>query len=264
MLEKRSDHNGHSIYYRVTGSGKPVMLVHGFGEDGTVWKNQIDFLEKHFQLIIPDLPGSGKSESISNMSIEGMAEIIKPILDKENIKTCTVIGHSMGGYITLAFAEKQPECLTAFGLFHSTAYVDTEEKKSIRRKAIDFISRNGGFEFLRTTSPNLFSATSSAKLKDEISAFINSLDHFLKEALISYYEAMMNRSDRTKILKQSKVPVLFILGKYDNAVPLNDGLEQCHIPERSFVHILTNSAHMGMMEEVDKSNRVLKEFLNCI
>ncbi len=134
------------IFYRSEGSGKPVVFIHGFGEDEGVWKNQVEFLkdnlsadETGFKLIIPDLPGSGKSEMIDDMSIEGMAEVIKAILDdslqKENTKIsestkvlplgedlsgAVLIGHSMGGYITLAFAEKYPEYLKAFGLFHST------------------------------------------------------------------------------------------------------------------------------------------------
>ncbi|HYM92520.1 MAG TPA: alpha/beta hydrolase [Chitinophagaceae bacterium] len=261
MPEKKSDYRGHSIYYRIIGSGKPVVLLHGFGGDGEVWKNQIEFLKNKFQLIIPDLPGSGKSEMIEDMSIEGMAELIKAILDKENIALCTIIGHSMGGYITLAFAEKYPEHLNAFGLCHSTSYADSREKKSARRKGIEFINQHGAFEFLKTTSPDLFSPISLNEMKKEINTFINSLGSLSAAALVSYYTAMIQRPERTEILRNSKVPVLFIMGKYDNAVPLKDALEQCHLPEKSYIDILTKSGHMGMMEEAGKTNRALEEFL---
>lgn len=104
------------------------MLIHGFGEDAAIWNNQTEYLKDKFQLIIPDLPGSGKSEMTDDMSMEGMAEVIHSIIRQEDIDACTVIGHSMGGYITLAFAEKYPDYLSAFGLFHSTAYADSDEK----------------------------------------------------------------------------------------------------------------------------------------
>jgi pimeloyl-ACP methyl ester carboxylesterase len=173
----------------------------------------------------------------------------------------SILGHSMGGYIILAFAEKFPQYLNAFGLFHSTAYADSEEKKNTRKKGIEFIKQYGAFEFLKTVVPNLFSPDSKEKMPGKISDFINSLHNFSPTALVSYYEAMMQRPDRTDVLKKSKIPVLFIMGKYDTAIPLEDGLEQCHLPEKSYIHILHKSGHMGMMEEAEESNRFLEEFL---
>mgnify|MGYP003843079271 CR=1 FL=1 len=99
------------IFYQVIGKGKPVLLIHGFGEDSTIWENQVNFLKHNYTLIIPDLPGSGQSQLISDMSIEGMSEVIKEIIDIEVLKLnsknqVTLLGHSMGGYITLALIEK--------------------------------------------------------------------------------------------------------------------------------------------------------------
>jgi pimeloyl-ACP methyl ester carboxylesterase len=262
MFEKELNYQGYSIFYRLIGSGKPVILLHGFGEDGNVWKNQIQFLKEKFQLIIPDLPGSGKSGMIDDMSIEGMAEVIKAIIDKENIVPLTLIGHSMGGYITLALAEKHPEHLNSFGLFHSTAYADNDEKKVARQKAIETIKQYGAFEFLRKIIPNLFSPVSKEKMPERINEFVNGTSNFSPTALISYYEAMMKRPERTNVLKKAKVPVLFIMGKYDTAAPLEDVLKQSHLPEKSSIHILERSGHMGMMEEPDKSNMILKKFLS--
>lgn len=247
--------------YRVTGSGKPVMLVHGFGEDGEIWNNQVHFLKEKVKLIIPDLPGSGQSEMIEDMSMEGMAEVLHSIIHEEEIERCTVIGHSMGGYILLALAEKYWNHLDAFGLFHSSGYADSEEKKTVRKKGIAFIQEHGAFEFLRTTIPNLFSQQTKDERPELIDKLISSLNNFSADALVSYYEAMMNRPDRTGMLQKALVPVLFIMGKYDNAVPLKDSLEQCHLPEKSYIHILHQSGHMGMLEETEKSNRILEEFL---
>jgi pimeloyl-ACP methyl ester carboxylesterase len=140
--------NDHAIGYRVVGNGSPVMLVHGFGEDGRVWENQEEVLQKNFQLIIPDLPGSGQSAATEDLSMEGMARVLKLVLDDAGIESCIMIGHSMGGYITLAFAEFFPKMLKAFGLFHSTAYADNEDKKTARRRGIEFILEQGPVKFL--------------------------------------------------------------------------------------------------------------------
>ena len=90
-MHKQIDINGKKIVYSVHGNGKPVMLVHGFGETGEVWKNQIAYLEDDFQLIIPDLPGSGESDIIDDMSMEGMAEVIKIIFETEATLTRLLI-----------------------------------------------------------------------------------------------------------------------------------------------------------------------------
>jgi pimeloyl-ACP methyl ester carboxylesterase len=286
LVEKKLDYQGHSIFYRVTGGGKPVLLIHGFGEDGNVWKNpprtppreglsiaqsslfDNSSLLSKFKFVIPDLPGSGNSEMIDDMSMEGMAELIKDIIDTESPKIPpsggrrgALIGHSMGGYITLAFAEKYPEYLVGLGLFHSSAYPDSEEKKTARRKGIQFINEHGAFEFLKTANYNLFSQLSKDKMPALIDEFINSLRNFNPQALVSYYEAMMKRPDRVSILRTLKIPMLFIAGKYDNAIPLNDMLQQCHLPEISYFHILAESGHMGMLEEDEKTNRFLNDYL---
>lgn len=249
------------IYYRIIGNGNPVILIHGFGEDRNIWRNQIEYLKSHFQLIIPDLPGSGQSETIDDMSMEGMAEVIHAIIHQENIESCPVIGHSMGGYIVLSLVEKYWNHVSAFGLFHSTTYPDSEEKKVIRRKGIEFIRQHGAFEFLKTTTPNLFSPQTKEEQPKLITEFIAGLNNFSAKALVSYYQAMMARPDRRAVLQKATVPVLFIMGKYDNAVPLQDSLKQCHLPEKSYIHILRKSGHMGMLEEKERCNGILEKFL---
>ena len=98
-------------------------------------------------------------------------------------------------------------------------------------------------------------------MPDSIATFIESLKDLTPQALIAYYNAMMDRPDRTSILKNTKNPVLFIAGEHDNAIPLNDVLKQCYLPEKSYFHVLKKSGHMGMMEETENANRRLEEFL---
>ncbi len=247
-----------SISYRRTGTGPAVLLIHGFGEDHHVWDSLSLELEKDNTLIIPDLPGTGLSPFISDMSIDGMAEALISIFPKEPI---AVIGHSMGGYIALALLEKYPERLNSLGLFHSTSYADTEEKKATRRKGIEFIKQHGAFEFLKTSIPNLFSPLSKQKMAEGISNFILQQSNLLAGSLVSYYEAMIGRPDRRQLLENTDKPVLFLLGKYDVAVPFSDGLAQSHLPKIAYIHILRHSGHMSMMEEEETVKIALKNFL---
>lgn len=263
-MNKTISFQGKEIFYRVIGNGKPAVLVHGFGEDGEIWDKQVKFLQEKCKLIIPDLPGSGRSELTDEMSMERMAEVILAIMQEERCVPCPVIGHSMGGYIILALAEKYPEVLTAFGLFHSSAFADSDEKKATRQKGISFIQQHGAGEFLKTVTPNLFAPDSKTKIPELIQDLIEQGNNFTPQSLVSYYQAMMLRPDRTDVLRKTAVPVLFIMGKYDNAVPMEDSLKQCHLPEKSYIHILAQSGHMGMLEEPDKCNRILEEFLREI
>ena len=260
-----------SIYYRVIGKGRPVVLIHGFAEDGNIWKGLIKYLQNNFLLIVPDLPGSGKSEMLDgeNVSIEDYAEVIKTILDKElpkvsptggDLEGAILIGHSMGGYITLAFAEKYPDLLNGFGLFHSSAFADDEEKKQTRRKAIGFIIAKGSHSFLKTSIPNLFAGKEHLK---EMEDLIEEGKNFKPEALIQYYYAMINRPDRTDVLKTFNKPVLFIIGEKDNAVPMQASLLQCHLPAIAHVHLL-DTGHMGMIEQSERSSVIVESFLQNI
>ncbi|MES2848477.1 MAG: alpha/beta hydrolase [Bacteroidota bacterium] len=257
------------IQYRVYGEGKPVILLHGFGEDSTVWQPQINFLKKDFLLIVPDIPGSGESELITNANIDTYAEIIKEICDREfqfplQGAEGVIIGHSMGGYITLALAEKYPQYLKAFGLFHSSAFADNEEKIEARKKAIDFIKDKGAYTFLKTSTPNLFTQEYKDEHADNVETLIEDGKKFTDGALIQYYEAMIARPDRTLVLKSFPKPILFIIGQQDQAIPFESSMKQCHLPSLSHVHILRQSAHMGMWEEEAKANDILLSFLTEI
>ncbi len=257
MELKTITYQNSKIYYRKVGNGKPLVLIHGFAEDGEIWHKQIEFLKNDFQLIIPDLPGSGKSEMITDMSIEGLAEVIKAIMFEEETNECTLAGHSMGGYITLAFAEKYPSLVSAIALVHSSAFADDEEKKANRLKSIEFVKKNGAFEFLKVAIADLFTENFYANNRETVDGQIEKAKFFTDEAIIAYYHAMINRPDRISVLKNFNKPVHFIIGQHDKAVPFKDSMQQVHLPAQSHINILRNSAHMGMLEEADKVNNAL-------
>ena len=253
-----------SLRYKVLGSGPVLVLLHGFGEDSSIWEQFAATLSRSYRLIIPDISGSGASEMFSgeNVGIDDYAEALQAILHSQAIEECTMIGHSMGGYIALAFAEKYPQMLRAIGLFHSSAYADDEAKKETRKKAIEFIKANSAIAFLKTSMPGLFMDAGLSKA--DIDDLLQKGQRFRSEVLVQYYNAMLARPDRTAVLKTFAGPVLFILGSHDKAVPLEHGLQQSHLSARTHIHILRESAHMGMLEEPEKSLLNVTDFLNQI
>lgn len=263
-MKKTVDFNGKKISYSVYGEGNPVILLHGFGEDDSVWKNQIPFLKQDFKVIVPQLPGTGESELLDEMSMETMAASVMQIADAEHLEKFVVIGHSMGGYTTLAFAEKYMDRLKAFGLYHSTSIADSEEKIANRKKGIDFVKKHGALAFLKSITPNLFSEITRNNNPDLVMQTVDNILNFSDESVIAYYEAMIARRDRTDVLETAPVPVLFIIGKSDGLIPYQDVLSLSSLPEKSYIYLLENSGHLGMLEEVEESNIALNEFLTEI
>ena len=270
-MTKAFQYQNHPISYQDTGTGQPMVLLHGFAEDSQIFNRQVEYLKDHCRLIVPDLPGSGLS-TINNApeenglfsSIESMAGCMAALIRSETTEPVILLGHSMGGYITLAFAEKYPELLKAFGLLHSGAFADSDEKKDTRRKAISFIQENGAYAFLQTAIPGLFAEGYQKEHAGEVAALVEKGKKFTKEALVSYYEAMINRPDRTHVLRASKNPVLFVLGTADKAIPMEDTLKQVHLPGVSYFHVLENVGHMGMWEATAEFNSIIKKFIKDI
>ncbi len=262
-MEKDFQYGTVNLHYITEGAGKNVVLLHGFAEDAHIWDKQIDFLKDHCRIIAIDLPGSGKSGMLQgdNIGIEDYADCVYAILQHEHLDKCILLGHSLGGYITLAFAEKYPDSLYGFGLVHSTAFADSEEKKAVRKKGIEIIGQYGSYPFVKNTTPNLFSNEYKAAHADSVKTLSETGNNFKPEALQQYYAAMMNRPDRTSVLSGSKTPVLFILGMEDVAAPLQDLLQQVHLPKLSYIHILENTGHMGMWEATDLVNSYLLDFV---
>lgn len=296
MMIKTCSWSGGTIHYKIYGEGVPVVLLHGFGEDSSIWNKQVEVLQNHCQLIIPNLPGTGNSHwddvndqwsmvnkernpnspltinhspltshvshLTSSPSIDSLADSIFHLLQQEQIQSSYLLGHSMGGYITLSFAERYSSMLRGFGLIHSTAFADNEEKKKNRQRGIDLMEQYGGFSFLKTTIPNLFGEAFKKTNPEAVDQLIEQSADFSTPALQAYYYAMMNRPDRTHVLKSNPLPVLFVLGTEDIAAPLNDVLQQTHLPLISYIHILDGVGHMGMWESTERLNELLIAFIH--
>jgi pimeloyl-ACP methyl ester carboxylesterase len=254
--------------YRIYGEGPTCVLLHGFAEDGHIWDQQVAVLMKEFSCMVIDMPGTGDSassfEKYKDLSVESAADLVLKIIDQEHLGKVTLLGHSMGGYITLAFAEKYSERLNGFGLIHSTAFADSEEKVQNRKKSATFMKEHGTRLFLEQLYPNLYGELFKKEHYDIIEMQIKASEIYQAEVLIQYYEMMMVRPDRTNVLRASQKPVLFIIGAEDKTVNLSDSMAQCHLPQESHIHILEKAGHMGMKEEAEKTTIAIREFLSYV
>lgn len=248
-----------------TGNGPVLVLLHGFCENKDLWKPIQEKLSLHFRVISVDLPGHGLSlQESEELSMEYQADKVKELLDDLNIAQCTLIGHSLGGYVALAFAEKYAERLQGFGLFHSTAFEDTEEKKRNRDRTIEFILKHGMDAFADSFVTPLFYPKNRDRLTTEIETIKNICRSTDTQAVLATTKAMRDRKERINVLKESELPVLFIIGKDDNAVPFEKSMEQCYLPQKHQVCILEETGHMGMLEKEAESISCIKAFLDSV
>jgi pimeloyl-ACP methyl ester carboxylesterase len=180
------------------------------------------------------------------------------------VEQCTLIGHSMGGYIALAFAEKYPQIVTGLVMFHSTAYSDSEERKEIRMKHIEFLESHGLDLFLRSFVPNLFSEEFVERYPDVIEKQRKEAQRIDVSGFISAIRAMRTRPNRLAVLQQAVYPVGYIIGKKDKAVPLADALSQLATLTNPKVLLLDDVGHSGMLEAPDECLAFLRMFLRAI
>ena len=249
------------IGYHLGGEGPLVVLLHGFGETSSVWKQQAAFLASKFTVLVPDLPGSGASAAIADMSMEGLAHAVALLVHSITDAPHCLIGHSMGGYIALAYAEQYTERLNGLGLFHSTAFADSAAKADNRKKAIAFVESKGAHAFLSVAIPGLFAPATVAERPWLVEKQIKESHNFLNSSVVSYYSAMMVRPDRCAVLKSFEKPVLFVSGEADTLIPTQDLLEQASLTKNGYFYQLQHSGHMGMLEEPEKTNQILTSYL---
>ncbi|MDZ4759334.1 MAG: alpha/beta hydrolase [Bacteroidota bacterium] len=250
---------GQKLHYTIQGEGPVLVLLHGFCEDASIFNIQIAELSKTNKLIIPDLPGHGSSSVIRQVTLPMMAAAVKAMLDVEKIKQCIICGHSMGGYVTLAFAQLFPNVLQGFGLLFSTSVADNEEKKENRLKSYSFVEEHGTPDFAKTLIPTLFAP--DFEEKDIIENATESACNTPKTGVMAATLAMRSRPDLSEVLKKSTVPILITAGKKDKVIPYKDIQKVAKLPSDCTFETFEKSAHMGMLEEPEKMNEVLQKFM---
>lgn len=244
------------------GSGQPLVLVHGFCEDTRIWETTAPQLATFCEVVCVDLPGFGKTPLTENKNpetIEDMADRLAFTLRAEGLEKSIVIGHSLGGYITLALAERHPELLSGFGLFHSTAYADTEEKQQNRLKQVDFVKNNGVLPFVEVLIPGLFAK--SQPHDEQLAQSLAIAKECSPQGIINALLAMRLRRERLDVLQKANVPVLVIAGAEDALIPAEVSSYQASLVERCLFTLFEKSGHMGQLEESIKSVETIKQFV---
>ena len=252
------------LEYRMEGEGAPIFFIHGFGETYQVWEQQMNFLKNKFKVINCNLPGTQCSDFLEEPppSLEDFARCIKKVVEAENIHSFILIGHSMGGYVTLAYQDLYPKDLSGIGLIHSTCFSDTNTKKDNRKKAISFLQNHGSEAFLKQAFPDLF--LNKERNRKNIERLVNNGKITHEKTLCTYYEAIMQRPNRVDTMKRLTIPLLLIAGKNDPLIPIADSLSQSYLAPITFLKLLDNSAHMGMLEETEIINEMLLKYLTYI
>lgn len=248
-----------AIHFTDEGTGTPLVFIHGYCESHTLWMDFVKPFTKNYRVICIDLPGFGKSLLPPNeFTIGDIAKSIWALLDSIDVKTCFVVGHSLGGYVTLEMANHQPDRMQGFCLFHSTAYADDENKKFSRSKVMEFVARNGTSPFVQTLVPTLFADPNHRAVKALLSEAIT-VD---PKTVIAYARAMRDREDMTKVYETFTKPILFFIGLKDGVIPPASIWKQAEKISHKRVHELVGVAHMGMLEASLETEKVLLDFLN--
>lgn len=247
-----------TLYVKEKGEGFPVVLLHGFCETHKIWDGVLSALSSCYHVLAVDLPGFGKSDfPEGTFSLEDIADRIIQWLGDRQIEKCVVLGHSLGGYITLAMANKNPKLIAGFGLVHSTAYADTEEKKANRNRVIAFVKEHGVKYFIESFIPPLFADQQNNRIPKmvEIGAATP------LQTLIAYTLAMRDRPDRINVLADFKGKILFLAGEVDSLIPIESIRNQARFCKWPFVAVLEGVAHMGMLENERETIRNVETFL---
>jgi len=248
-----------NLHYRDTGEGTVTVFLHGFLENLNMWSAIAQVIEKNHRVISLDLLGHGTTENLGYIhTMEEQANMLKFLLDHLEISNCTIIGHSMGGYIALAFAELFPELVEGLCLMNSTAKADSEEKKRNRERGIKAVKQNHR-TFIRIAIPGLFSEANRSVFTNEIQELTQEALTLSQQGIIASLEGMKNRKDRTYLLKQGSFPILMIIGKKDPALDYQNLLQQAKNDQVSSV--IFEDGHMSHIENKEALIKAFEKFL---
>ena len=248
-----------SVRYQ-DGQKHPILCIHGFCEDSSMWDSLVETLPGH-PILCPDLPGFGKSPPAPGSTIEQMANKIQTVIHHFGWQKTVCLGHSMGGYVGLALAEQDGELLSGLGLIHSHPFADSPEKKLARLKAIQFLEQNGVPAFVRQLIPTLFAPEFARRNPLLLQPLINQASKYPLEGVKSALLAMRDRPSRVSVLAQLDTPVLFLNGTEDAAIPRKYCRKQTLIPPVSEVVWLKGIGHMSLSESPARAIAAIKRFI---
>ncbi len=248
--------NGFDLAFERSGRGMPLVLIHGYPLDHTIWEKVAPLLDKDFDLILPDMRGFGQSGEVeSTYTVADLASDIAGLLDHLKIEKAAVAGHSMGGYVALAFARAHPRRLAGLGMVSSQVLADPPDRKEGRYKNAADVAEKG---------VGLVADAMASKLSGDqsVQSFVHDLIGRQKAlGVIGALKAMAERPDSTDILAAIKVPVVIVHGDADALIPVERGREMKKIASGAHYVELPGLGHMLMMENPQVVADALKSFV---
>lgn len=251
-----------TIRYRLSGQGPAVILVHGYLESLEVWDGIAPELEERYTVLRIDLPGHGRSVCRQQtISMELMADCIGAAMISLDIKRAFMLGHSMGGYATLAFAERYPGRLSGFCLLHSSPNADSAEKRRGRMGDAEAVRNGGKRELVSRSIPRLFASQNLLRMSGWVDRFIAIGLSTADEGIVGALNGMAQRPDRNHVVENADVPVLFIFGRHDNLITMEMVEQLLERHKKARAVILNSSGHMGFVEEKRQTTEAIMSFL---
>ena len=246
------------ISYTDSGQGTAIVLLHGFLENKKMWQDYVTLFSDKHRIITIDLLGHGKSEPLGYVhSMEENANVVHEVLEYLKIEKATILGHSMGGYVGLAFAELFPKSIQKLVLLNSTSREDSAEKKLNRTRAIKAVKQNY-VGFVSLAIANLFSENNRTRLADKIENVKTEALKTPLQGIIASLEGMKIRKDRESLLQQNLFPVLLILGKKDPVLNYEDSISQ--IEDTTGELVSFEDGHMSHIENKEELKVILLNF----
>jgi len=238
------------VVYRDRGEGDPILLVHGYLESHAIWDHFTENFLADFRVIAPDLPGHGQSATFGETHLmEDLAGSLLAILEAEGTGKVFMVGHSLGGYVTMAFADLYPEYLSGYCLFHSTCFADNEEKKKNRDREISLVKCGKKYQIIAVNIPKEFADSNLGRMKDEVERAKQIAMNTPDDGIVAILNGMKARPDRTAVLQNDRLALLLIGGMKDNYIPVETFDRLIGIAPHASVLRLDNSGHLGFVEE---------------
>ena len=250
------------IQFSDQGKGTAIVLLHGFLENSKMWQNLAPVLSEKHRVICIDLLGHGKTDSLGYVhTMEEMADAVYHVVHELKLRKIVLVGHSMGGYVALAFANLHPEMVKGLVLMNSTAKADSNERKANRDRAILAVKRNY-IAAISMSIANLFSEENRKKLTTEIDWARNEALQTPLQGIVAAQEGMKIRDDHEMLLHTSTYPKLLILGKKDPVLNYEENKTQVDDTEVDLVTF--EDGHMSHFENKEELENVLLTFLKKI
>jgi pimeloyl-ACP methyl ester carboxylesterase len=256
--EHSFNYRGTSFSARSKGKGPSIIFLHGFLENQTMWEQLIEQLPSRYRCITLDLPGHGEAANLGYVhSMLEMAEMVKSLVDSLKLRKVNLIGHSMGGYVALSFAELYPDAIKSLVLMNSTARADSEERRLNRDRAIALVKQNAK-SYVRTAIPLLFRPKSRKEYGQAVKLVKMQALKTSPQGIVAALEGMKNRFDREVILHFAPYPILMVAAKHDPVIALESIEDQ--IAGSAVELWLTENGHMSHIEDFPLLLQGLKSF----